>query len=108
MLIVAGIRVHRDQVLALAAMLTAMGRIERDASCWRRSRDAEQFVALTLDDRERILDALAHPPIELSDLRGALFDELNWRRQGLARPSVRADRSRRRPTPGEQGKVAWV
>ena len=109
MLIVAGIRVHRDQVLALAAMLAADGSDRTARVLLEALTRRQQFVALTLDDKERILDVLAHPPIALTDVRGALFDELNWRREGLSPPerprgfvAAAARRSR------EPGRVAWI
>jgi len=38
------------------------------------------IVALGPDDRARILAVLEDPPSGLSELRRALFDELNWQR----------------------------
>jgi hypothetical protein len=41
-------------------------------------------VALTIDDRERILRALDDPPAGLEELRGVLLREHEWRvREGL-------------------------
>jgi hypothetical protein len=41
-------------------------------------------VALTIDDRERILRALDDPPAGLEELRGVLLEEHEWRkREGL-------------------------
>jgi hypothetical protein len=78
--IVAGIRLRRKDTLELAAMLARQGsdhtaRLLLDAITRR-----EEFVALTFDDREAILDALAHPPEGLVELRSTLFAEINWRR----------------------------
>lgn len=42
------------------------------------------IVALTMDDRERILRALDDPPDGLAELRGVLLREHEWRvRAGL-------------------------
>jgi hypothetical protein len=100
-LVVAGIRLPREQVLALASMLwrddsTRTARLLLEALTRR-----QQFAALTVDDKERILAVLDHPPKGLTELRTRLFDELNWQRQGLA-PPVRSRRGERPPN------VAWV
>jgi uncharacterized protein (DUF1778 family) len=108
-LIVAGIRLQREQVLSLASMLasdesTRTARILLEAVTNR-----QQFVALTVDDKERMLAVLDHPPEGLADLRCSLFDELNWKRRGLVPPlrapridGERAQRERAGPN------VAWV
>lgn len=42
------------------------------------------IVALSIDDRERILQALDDPPDGLAELRGVLLREHEWRvREGL-------------------------
>ena len=79
--IVAGVRITREQALAVAAMLTRDGsdhtaRLLLDAVI----NPGQEFVALTTDDRECILELLDRPPVDLSELRSALFDDLNWRR----------------------------
>ena len=100
MLIVAGIRLPREQVLGLASMLsrddsTRTARILLEALTNR-----QQFVALPVDDKERILAVLDHPPDGFTELRTTLFDELNWQRRGLA-PPVRSPGAR-------PPNVAWV
>ena len=84
--IVAGVRITREQALAVAAMLT------RDGSdhTARRLLEAvinpgQDFGALTTVDRECILDILDRPPVDLTELRSALFDDVNWRRRRRAR-----------------------
>jgi hypothetical protein len=42
-----------------------------------------RVVGLTTDEREAILAALEHPPPTLGDLREALLEEVQWRRQRL-------------------------
>ena len=83
--IVAGVRLSREHALELAAMLTRVGsdhtaRLLLTAV----TTNDQQFVALADDDRARILAVLGHPPPGLGELRGVLFDELNWRRESLA------------------------
>lgn len=78
--IVAGVRLAREQMLELAAMLARDGfdhaaRVLLDAVT-----TGQEFVALTTDEREAILAVLDRPPPGLVDLRSALFSELNWRR----------------------------
>ena len=78
--IIGGVRIPREQMLELAAMLTRDGsdhvaRVLLDAVTNR-----QEFVPLTWDEREAILGVLDHPPEGLVALREALFLELNWRR----------------------------
>jgi hypothetical protein len=84
--IVAGVRITREQALAVAAMLTRDGK-DHTARLLLEAviKPKQQFVALTTEDRESILDILDRPPVDLSELRSALFDDLNWRRRRRAR-----------------------
>jgi uncharacterized protein (DUF1778 family) len=91
--IVAGVRLSREHVLAVAALLT---RARRDHTARlllaAAMNPGQDFVALTTEDREAILDVLERPPADLAELRRALFDELNWRRRHgtpLPEPEVR-------------------
>ena len=82
--IVAGVRISREQALELAAMLTRSGsdhaaRVLLEAVI----NHGQEFVALTDEDRARVLKVLDRPPPELAELRSVLFDELNWRRESL-------------------------
>ncbi len=82
----AGVRVRREHVLDLARMLTRDGSDSTARLLLVALTHAQDVVALSVDDRERILVVLDHPPRGLSELRGALFDEVNWRRSaGAAR-----------------------
>lgn len=84
--IVAGVRLPREQTLELVALLTRDG-LDRTARVLMNAlTEGDEFVALTLDDREAILAVLDHPPAGLVELRTRLFAELNWRR-GIARAS---------------------
>jgi uncharacterized protein (DUF1778 family) len=78
--IVAGVRIEREHLLELAAMLDRRGSASTSRLLLEAATDGREFVALTPADREAILDALDHPPVELVELREALFAELNWRR----------------------------
>jgi hypothetical protein len=110
MLIVAGIRLSREETLALASMLTRDG-YDRPARVLLEAltNGEQRFVALTVDDREEILAVLARRTTALVELRRTLFDELNWRREGLAPPrdsrGIDAVTSRR---DRERVNVAWV
>ncbi len=109
MLVVAGIRLSRDEALALSSMLTRDGFDRAARAVLEALTNGEQFVALTLDDREDILAALSRRTTSLVELRRVLFDELNWRREGLAPPrrprGIEAATSRR---DRERVNVAWV
>jgi len=109
MLIVAGIKLSRGEVLALASMLRHDGFDRTERLLLAALTNGQEFVALTMDDKERLLAALARRSTELVELRGALFDELNWQRKGLAPPlrsagieAIATKRSR------ETVNVAWV
>lgn len=90
--VVAGIRLQRKQTLELAAMLTRAGSDHTARVLLEAITHGQEFVSLTLDDREAILDVLDHPPEELVQLRSSLFAELNWRR-GMNRSARRPGRS---------------
>ena len=69
--------------------------------------NGELFVALTLDDREDILAALSRRTTSLVELRRALFDELNWRREGCPAEALARDRGRDLRRDRERVNVAW-
>jgi hypothetical protein len=107
--IVAGIRLTRDEALALGSILTKGGADRAARLVLRAVTEGQEFVALTTDDKEAVLAALTHRPAALVELRRALFDEVNWQRHGLAPPesvhgigAVATRRSR------ERVNVAWV
>jgi len=107
--IVAGIRLTRDEALALASLLTRDGADRAARLVLRAVTDGQQFVALTTDDKEDVLAALTRRPTALVELRRALFDELNWQRHGLAPPERvhgLAEATTRRSR--ERVNVAWV
>lgn len=108
-LIVAGVRLDREPVLALAGMLARDGSDRTARTLLDAVTKGREFVALTPDDKERVLAVLDHPPASLSALRGALFDELNWRRNGLMPPSRPGGIAGATAAPGsERVRVAWV
>ena len=92
MLVVAGIRVPREQALHLAALLARGGSDRTSRILLDAITNGQQFVALATDDREAMLAVLDHPPNEiLVELRTVLFAELNWRRGligGVRRPQT--------------------
>jgi hypothetical protein len=109
MLIVAGIRLSRDEALALASILTRDGfdRIARAVIA--ALTNGQEFVPLDRHEREDVLASLSRRTTELVAVRRALFDELNWQREGLSPPSsprgleeATTRRSRKRVN------VAWV
>ena len=81
MLIVAGIRMQREDVLGLASMLSRDGSDRTARVLLKAVIDSQDIVALSFDDRERILAVLDPPPASLRELRRVLFDEVNWRRK---------------------------
>jgi hypothetical protein len=106
--IVAGIRLSRDETLALGSMLTRDGWDPTARILLRAVTNAEEFVALTRDEKEEILASLTRRPTALVEVRVALFDELNWQRSGLTPPTsprgIEAIASGRR----ERVNVAWI
>jgi len=109
MLIVAGIRMSRGEVLALASILSRDGADRTARLLISALTNRQEFVALTADDKEYILAALASRSTQLVELRTALFDELNWQRHGLTpppRPRGLVDVTTRRSR--ERVNVAWV
>ena len=80
MLIVAGIPLTAELVRTLADLVD-----EPAASTLRAGLEADRIaVALTIAEREQILRALEDCPDGLSELRGVLLDEHEWRvREGL-------------------------
>jgi hypothetical protein len=81
--ILAGVRVSREQTLELAAMLTRDGSDHTARVLLEATTNGQEFVALSIEDRESILAVLDRPTGELAELRRVLFDELTWRRSGL-------------------------
>ena len=75
----AGLEVPERLVLELARCLRAQG-LDATAETLESAYDGEQgIVALTILDREAILDALEYCPYGLSELRGVLLLEHEWR-----------------------------
>src|SRR5262245_8949343 len=86
-LVVAGTRLDRDEVLALASMLSRDGSDRTARMLLAALTKGESFVALTPTDKEHVLATLTRRK-GLTELRQALFDELNWQRSGLRPPEV--------------------
>ncbi|MDQ3382020.1 MAG: hypothetical protein M3546_17215 [Actinomycetota bacterium] len=71
----AGIPVAPDLVRELADLVD-----EPTATLFERALGTEvKILALTIEDRERILRALDDPPVGLAELRGVLLREHTWR-----------------------------
>jgi uncharacterized protein (DUF1778 family) len=79
-MMLADIRVPNDYVRELAGFVD-----EPTASLLERALELQRVVlALTIEDRERIIRALDDPPAGLAELRGVLVREHEWRvREGL-------------------------
>ena len=109
MLIVAGTRLDREQVLALSSMLAGDGSDRTARVLLEALTRGQAFAALTMDDKECMLAALDRAPAVLTDLRGALFNELNWQRRGLTPPArspgLGAATARAK---AERGRTAWI
>ena len=79
-MMLAGLRVPNDSVRELAALVDEPTATELRNALERKT----AIVALTIEDRERILRALDDPPHGLAELRGVLLSEHEWRvRDGL-------------------------
>lgn len=79
-MMLAGLRVTSEDVRELAGLVEepTRGVLEKALEL------GTIIVALTIDDRERILRALDDPPDGLAELRGVLLREHEWRvREGL-------------------------
>jgi hypothetical protein len=76
---VAGVRVREEDVLRLAGLLHDAG-FDDTAEALVVALEAEQgIVGLSIQDREAILRALDDPPEGLSELRGVLLNDHQWR-----------------------------
>ena len=107
--IVAGIRLSREEALELGGILTREGSDRPARLLLRALTSGQDFVALTTDDKEEIVAALDRRPTILVEVRRALFDELNWQRQGLAPPRrARGIGSVASRDEHERVNVAWV
>jgi hypothetical protein len=106
--IVAGLRLSREEALELGSILTREGSDRPARLLLRALTSGQEFVALTSDDKEEIVAALDRRPTTLVDLRRALFDELNWQRQGLAPPRRARGIGAASRNEHEHVNVAWV
>ncbi len=76
----AGVPVHNELVEVLASLVDEPTATLLLAALARKT----AIVALTIEDRERILRALEDPPEGLAELRGVLLREHEWHvREGL-------------------------
>jgi len=80
-MMLAGTPVRDADVLELARLLREVA-FEPVAEKLEKGYDAEtRVLALTIEDRERILRALDDPPAGLAELRGVLLREHEWRKR---------------------------
>ncbi len=80
-MMLAGTPVRDADVLELARLLREVA-FEPVAEKLEKGYDAEtKVLALTIEDRERILRVLDDPPAGLAELRGVLLVEHEWRRR---------------------------
>ena len=79
-MMLAGVPVSAELISELAQIVD-----EPTASMLERGLEVgTKVLALTIDDRERLLRALDDPPAGLAELRGVLLREHEWRkREGL-------------------------
>ena len=81
---VAGVRVRDEDVLDLARLLHDAGFDDTAEAIVVALEAEEEIVGLLIQDREAILRTLGNPPEGLSQLRGVLPTEHEWRvREGL-------------------------
>ena len=106
--IVAGIRLTREESLELCSILTRDGADRPARLLLRAVTNGQEFVALTADDKEDMVAALTRRPTILVELRRALFDELNWQREGLSPPRRARGLGPSSPDENERVNIAWV
>ena len=80
----AGVPVAADSTAELARIVRAAGADELADRLERALDDEVKLLGLEIDERAIILAALEDPPDGLSELRGVLMNEHQWRqREGL-------------------------
>lgn len=80
----AGVPVSAAATAELASIVRTAGADEIADRLERGLDDDTKLLALTIDERAIILDALDDPPDGLAELRGVLMNEYEWRqREGL-------------------------
>jgi hypothetical protein len=80
----AGVPVTADSVTELASIVRVDGADELADRLERAIADEVKLLGLSIDERAIILAALDDPPGGLSELRGVLMNEHQWRqREGL-------------------------
>ena len=77
----AGVPVSAESVAELAGIVRAHGGDELADRLERALRDEVKLLGLEIDERAIILAALDDPPDGLSELRGVLMNEHQWRRR---------------------------
>lgn len=106
--IVAGIRLTREDALELCSVLTRGGADRPARLLLRAVTTGQEFVALTVDDKEDMVAALTQRPTILVEVRRALFDDLNWQREGLSPPRRARGIGPSSRDENERVNIAWV
>ncbi|HEX5701409.1 MAG TPA: hypothetical protein VFX77_12235 [Rubrobacter sp.] len=78
-IMLAGVRVRHHDVLELARLLRDARFLDTAEVLVVALEAGQAIVALTIQDREAILRCLVDPPNGLSELRGVLLREHEWR-----------------------------
>jgi hypothetical protein len=84
-MMLAGLPVPNDAVAELATIVRGAGADELADRLERALTDEVKLLALTLDERALMLNALDEPPQELAELRAVLLADHQWRRGEGAR-----------------------
>ena len=80
-MMLAGIPVRDQDVLYLAGLLRG-AEFDETAETLEAAYDVEcKVLALSIEDRERILRTLVEPPDNFAELRGVLLRQHEWRRR---------------------------
>ena len=83
-MMLAGLPVPGDAVRKLAGMIWDADEIELADRLERALADDVKLLALTIEERALMLNALEDPPDELAELRAVLLADHQWRRsEGL-------------------------
>jgi len=83
-MMLAGLPVSDNAVDGFAELVRAAGAADLADRLERAVADQVKLIALTINERALLLDALHDPPDGLAELRGVLMNEHEWRkRQGL-------------------------
>ena len=80
-IVLAGVPVRDDPVVELANRFERAGRHEMADKLQTALTDRRKLVALTIPERDAILDVIEDPPAGLDELRSVLLAQQVWRRR---------------------------